>query len=164
MQISTMHQNWQYGLLNNSLLTVKHLLQITPDEHLTSFRDRGTGWTVTEVLCHLRDFEAVFLERAYLTINEKLADLPFPDPDQLAIDKQYAEQDAKEVHAEWAKIREELLAFFKARSEDEWGRVAIHPKRGHFTLYDQLILMPWHDINHLEQITRILAEQKMGSV
>lgn len=160
MQISTMHIQWQYGFLKNSLLTVKHILQNTPPEYLTSFRDDGTGWTVTEALCHLRDFEDVFFVRAQMTVTEKLADLPFPDPDQLAIDNRYAEQEPQEVYAVWASHRENFLSFLQERSEDDWKQVAIHPKRGHFTLYDQLILTPWHDMNHLEQITRILAEQK----
>ena len=163
MKISTMHIKWQYGLLNNSLLTIKHLLQMTPAEHLTSFRDGGTGWTVTEVLCHLRDFEDVFYVRAQMTVNEKLAELPFPDPDQQAIDNRYAEQDPHEVYATWVNYRERFLSFLEERTEDEWKRVAIHPKRGKFTLYDQLMLTPWHDVNHLEQITRILAEQKLGA-
>ena len=34
--------------------------------------------------------------------------------------------------------------------------------RGPFTLTDQLMLIEWHDLNHIEQIAKILLERKGG--
>jgi hypothetical protein len=44
--------------------------------------------------------------------------------------------------------------------DSDWERAASHPKRGLFTLNDQLLLTTWHDMNHSEQMARILAEKK----
>ena len=163
MTISTLHTGWQYSSLTDMLGIVTHLVHITPDEDLIRFRDNGTGWTVTEVVGHLRDFEQVFIERADLTVRVDMADLPFPDPDKLATENAYNEQDVDEMLAEWAKLRGQLMEFYKARSVSEWSKVAMHPTRGQLTLYDQLMLHARHDVLHLEQMTRILGEKKTGA-
>jgi hypothetical protein len=45
--------------------------------------------------------------------------------------------------------------------EAGWERAGNHPRRGRFTLLDQLTLISWHDLNHMEQIVRTLSE-KLG--
>jgi hypothetical protein len=136
MNIENM-RNMQYIALENNLKTAAHLISLFPTKDLTSYRDGGTGWTATEVFCHLRDFEALFLERATLTVSQEMPDLPFPKPN-----------------------RAKLLAFFKERPEADWERVAMHPVRGKLSLHDQLVITPQHDTIHFEQFTRILAEKK----
>src|SRR5690606_10422072 len=44
----------------------------------------GAGWTTTEVVCHLRDFETIFYERALLLLKEDRPEIPTFDADQLA--------------------------------------------------------------------------------
>ncbi len=163
MTISTLHTGWQYSSLNDMLGIVTHLVHITPSDDLIRFRDNGTGWNVKQVVGHLRDFESVFIERVELTVSQELADLPFPDPDQLAIDNAYNDQPIDEMLASWAELRAEIMNFYQARSVSDWTKLAMHPTRGQLTLYDQLMLHTRHDVLHVEQITRILGEKKTGS-
>jgi hypothetical protein len=52
------------------------------------------------------------------------------------------------------------VVLFESLTEEQWSRAGIHPERGHFTLLDSLIQVGTHDVTHLEQITRLLAERK----
>lgn len=161
MQPLSTYRTWQLETLHKNQLAYKSILQIVSPDGLNVYRDNGTGWTATEVLCHLRDFEAVYLERAKLTMEQDFPALPFPNPDQLALDRHYNAQSAMSVYDEWVETRRQLLNYFQSIThESDWERPGNHPKRGRFTLNDQLILIPWHDTNHLEQMTRILTEKK----
>jgi uncharacterized damage-inducible protein DinB len=151
---------WHFSSLENTLAAFTYLLETTPQEALTQYRDGGNGWTALEVLCHLRDFEEIFRTRADLTINEDFPALPFPDPDELAITRRYNEQNPEEVLATWKQIRTELHQLLKSISDEQtWERPGNHPKRGRFTLNDQFLLTVWHDTNHLQQMFKILKEQ-----
>lgn len=161
MQPMPVIRGWQYQMMNNALLSVKHMLQEADPQALNTYRDSGDGWTVVEVLCHLRDFDELFLRRARMTMSEDYPPLPFPDPDELAAEKNYNAQDVWDVYNAWADWRGQFIAFFQnIKNEDDWERAGQHPKRGRFTLDDQLILTPWHDALHIEQMTRILAEKR----
>ncbi len=150
----------QFDELRRAQLSVRHVLEMTPPADWVSYRDGGTGWTVVEVLCHLRDFESVFLERARLTATRDMPDLPFPDPDELAVEHRYAEEEAWSAFEDWVRRRKGFLEFVECVQEEAWQRAGRHPTRGRFTLEQQLALATWHDVNHLEQIVRILAERK----
>lgn len=151
---------YQYTSMENNLKTVASLLKIFPASDLTSYRDGGTGWTVTEVICHLRDFEAIFLERATLTLNQDMPELPVPSPDEVAAANHYSKDTPENALAGWQENRAKLLAFYRGLQASDWERVAMHPVRGKLTLLDQLTLAAQHDTLHFEQLTRVLAEKK----
>ena len=63
-----------------------------------------------------------------------------------------------------AKLLEYLFNNFicskvSAVPEEAWTREGQHPQYPPFSLNDQLFLACWHEQNHIEQITRILAKQ-----
>ncbi|MGJ3239305.1 MAG: DinB family protein [Anaerolineae bacterium] len=154
-------RNWQLSQLEKNIATIKHTVQDVSETALKSYRDQGTGWTALEVLCHLRDFEKLFLERIHLTVNRDNPPLPFPDPNALADELNYNADNPSLVFSHWSALRREQLEFLQKRAESDWERPAQHPTRGHFTLHDQLFLTAWHDANHIEQITRILYEKQV---
>ena len=135
----------------------KMTLAAIPVSDAISKRDGGDGWTVLEVMCHMRDFDRLFAGRVRLTLTQDNPPLPFPDPDELTAENQYMEQDIATVTAEWVAARAELVTLHRDTPTDAWERPAQHPRRGNFTLNDQLILTPWHDSLHLEQIAKIIS-------
>ncbi len=153
-------RNWQYQMLENNLKSVDSILRLVPPAALITYRDGGAGWTALELLCHLRDLEEVVIERARLTVEQENAPLPMPDPDALAAERRYNEQDVETVFAEWRARRTAYLTFLQNRADSDWDRVGLHPRRGPMTLLDQLIFLPSHDGIHIEQITRVLREQR----
>lgn len=154
---------WQYDLMENNLRAVDAILRLPAPVALTTYRDGGTGWTALEVLCHLRDLEEVMIERARLTVEQDLAALPMPDPDALAAERRYNEQDVELALADWRARRAAYLTYLQARPENDWNRIGIHPRRGPMTLLDQLLFLPMHDSIHIEQMTRVLHEKRAGS-
>lgn len=160
MQLETV-RGWQITRMELSLKTVESLLSTVAHDAMITYRDSGDGWTVLEVLCHLRDFEEVFRERFRLAVEQDNPELPFPNPDDLARTNAYNHQSWPAVLEDWKRSRADFIAFLKSRAESDWERPARHPIRGILTLHDQLFLTALHDTIHIEQITRILAEKKM---
>jgi len=158
MQPMTTLRQWQIDQMQKSINTIRQLLRATTQEEASSQRDGGDGWTVLEVMGHLRDFELIFLERARLTLEQENPALPFPDPEQLVIENNCNADELQETLEAWIGGRVEHLSFLRSVGEEDWERPARHPTRGRFTLNDQLFLTVWHDMNHIEQMSHILLE------
>jgi hypothetical protein len=146
--------------MRKSIAIIQNILKPYSQQDIVTFRDGGTGWTALEVMCHLRDYEAVSLERAQISIGQENATMPSFSADEAAAAGRYNEQNLTNVYAEWSKRRGNSLTYLEGLSEADWERTAIHPKRGLMSVQDQLALTAWHDVNHIEQMTRILAEKK----
>ncbi|MEO1288580.1 MAG: DinB family protein, partial [Chloroflexota bacterium] len=57
-------RGWHLSQMEKGISILKNVVDAVSHEALTTYRDGGVGWTTLEVLCHLRDFEEVFLIRA----------------------------------------------------------------------------------------------------
>lgn len=153
-------RKFQFDMLEKALPTYACVVHFASIEDLCTWRDGGDGWTALEVLCHVRDFDEVFLARVRVTLNEENGAQPLPNPNQMAIERRYNDQEPDAALAEWRRNRTQLLDTLRPLPESRWSRVALHPKRGPMSLSDQLALITWHDMNHLEQMTRVLAERR----
>ena len=139
-------------ILGNVLAPVSQAVATT----LRDGRDGPQGWTIVEVVCHLRDFDGYFHQRAQMMLAQDYPKLPAYDHVALAVEHDYINQDVHAVYDELVELRHEFIAFFKSLSPEQWARVGIHPERGHFSLTDAVMQVGLHDTIHLEQITRIL--------
>lgn len=161
MQPAATIRKWQFEQLHRATDVMKYVVQTASEADLRTYRDGGNGWTVVEVLCHLRDWEDIFAERARMTVEQENAALPNPDPDKAAAEGRYNEQTVNEALAAWNDKRHGLIAYLEGLDESAWGRIAQHPRRGPISLMDQLLLTVWHDMNHIEQITKILTAKQV---
>ena len=146
-------------LMQNTVATLGHLLKGVTQEEATTFRDGPDGWTTLEVVCHLRDYDEIFYQRALLTLEQENPTLPAYDQAQLAIDRGYNQQDLSQAYADLSASRQRLVALFSGLTETQWERVGLHPHYGPFTLSFAALHVGWHDAVHLEQITRILTQR-----
>ncbi len=149
------------SLMQNTAKTLDHIAQGVSQQQATKLRDRNDGdkgWTVLEVLCHLRDFDGFFRGRAIRILNEETPQLIRYDHEALAIERNYNGQTLSAVLTELRESRVETVKFFKELTPEGWERAGVHPERGHFTMTDAALQVGMHDVTHLEQITRILAE------
>ena len=151
----------QLDMLCKAVPVIGHIVSTTSQADAMTYRDGGDGWTALEALCHLRDWDAIILDRARLTMTQEMPVLPNPDPAAAAIEREYNRQDWQTTYEEWAERRDMLAQYFESVDDGGWERVASHPKRGPFTLNDQLLLTTWHDMNHIEQMARTLTEKKL---
>jgi hypothetical protein len=161
MKLDTV-RGWQFTQLENNIRSIEWIVRGADPAALTTYRDGGNGWTILEVICHLRDMEAVYAERVHLAVEQENPPLPFPNPDQMAAERGYMQQDIDDALAELKRSRVAALAFLRDRQPDDWERVAQHPTRGPLTLFEQLALWTMHDTIHIEQMIRVLLEKKIG--
>jgi hypothetical protein len=160
MQPPATVRGWLLDGLRKNIKTMGYLLANISQTDATTYRDDGNGWTALEVVCHLRDYEALYFERSRLTVEQDSPPLPFPNQEDLAKERDYNTQNLQTAYNDWVQKRDAFLSFLESLDEAAWTRTAQHPKRGLMTLTDQLALTSWHDVNHIEQVARILNEKK----
>ncbi|MCA9913911.1 MAG: DinB family protein [Anaerolineae bacterium] len=152
------HRQRLIGTAKLHMRILEHLLHDVSPEKANSLRDGVDGWNTVEILCHLRDFDAIFRERAQRILAEDEPSLVPVDHEALVIENQYATQQLETALAQLRTSRDATLAVFESVAEDAWERVGIHPERGRFSLEDALLQVVTHDADHTEQITRVLAQ------
>lgn len=140
-----------------------HVLKNVTQEQAQTLRDGAEGWTILEVLGHLRDFDGFFRHRAQMMLDNDHPDLPAYDHEALAIDRNYNADDLAYAYDQFNASRQQTIDFFKDLTEEQWQRTGNHPERDQFTMLDAVIQVGLHDADHLEQITRILEQEVPGS-
>ena len=85
----------------------------------------------------------------------------FPIWDQYALvtENAYNQQNLREVLNTLLKSRKALQETFTALPAELWERTGVHPEYGDYSMTDVALQVGWHDVNHMEQITRILNER-----
>jgi hypothetical protein len=124
----------------------------------TATRDGDDGWTTLEVVCHLRDFELIWQERVGLIVSRENPPLPGLDVSGLVIRNDYINQNFAEILAERNALRADSLALLATLDEAVWKRTGIHPSRGEMSVLDFAQQLTTHDVDHLEQISRVLGK------
>ncbi len=156
-----MYRRWQLRALHRNQLTLRHLVETISDPAAFQWRDGGEpdGWTISEALGHLCDFESYMLERARFLCGETDDEPPQPEAGPVVMVKEagYAGQDAGELLARWLGYREALFTLLSGLDCDDealWKR-EIDFAGGPFSLDDQLFLAAMHDDDHMNQIVKI---------
>ena len=108
-------------------------------------------FTLREMVAHLADWEGVFLGRMLQTRDEANATLRGLDEGQVAIDNDYAHADPQECLMRYEAGREKVIAFLRALSPEQWGRVGTHTEVGPISLETQAVLIAVHDGYHRQQ-------------
>jgi hypothetical protein len=121
--------------------------------------DRGTlmqpaadgGWGVVEILPHLRDWEAIYYERAKAIVEDENPRLMAQDDSLWAIERDYRSQDPADTLAELSEMRERLVALLTDLPPEAWDRTGEHSAYGQITLRWLMNQLCDHDREHLKQ-------------
>ena len=133
------------------------LLADTPDPAVYDRRPDPDRFTLREMVAHLADWEAMFLERLTKTRDEENAILQGLDEGQVAIDNDYAHADPAECLARYKAGRVKIVSLLPGLVPEQWGRTGRHTEIGPITLEEQAILIAAHDGYHRQQTLEWLA-------
>jgi DinB superfamily len=123
-------------------------------------RPEPEKWSVAEIMAHLAEAEIVISWRLRAILGAPGIAIQAYDQDAWAQGGQYAKRDARKSLEEFRALREMNLAFYKRLQPGQWNHHGTHAERGEESIGRIAEMMAGHDINHLEQVEKILARKK----
>lgn len=151
-------------ILSKTPMVLQQLLVGHSDAWLLQ-NEGGESCNVYDVLGHLiHGEETDWLVRAEQILSAE--DKRFKPFDRFAQFENSAGKSTHDLLAEFASLRQSNLSRLDELdlSKDDLDRTGIHPHFGSVTLSQLLATWAVHDLNHLHQITRIMAKQYTNAV
>ncbi len=122
-----------------------------------SWQPGQDAWSLTEMVCHLRDVEReVHQPRFVAVLEEQQPFMVGVNADSWAETRNYEAQDGPAALADYAAARRATVAMLRELAEEAWQRQGQHAFFGKTTLQELVFLAVQHDRNHDTQLTRLL--------
>ena len=115
-------------------------------------------WSVAEIVAHLADDELVAAFRIRMILESPGIALQAMDQDVWAEKGRYSRRNLKTSLELFRALRKANLDLFKSLAAAEWKMAGVHEERGVETIQDIAEHYAGHDVNHLQQIRRILRK------
>jgi len=110
-------------------------------------------WSLTEILCHMRDVECeVDQPRIQQILNEESPFIPAQMPDGWAKTRAYQIQDGMSALREFTSARLGTLEMLNSLAPAQWSRKARHAILGPTTLQELVGFNAEHDRLHIQQV------------
>lgn len=136
------------------------------DPQWTSSNEGGDSWSAYDIIGHLVHGELTdWMPRAEIILSDN-ADKNFASFDRFA---QFEASQGKTLHAllnEFKTLRHKNLEQLRAKNltDAQLNRIGLHPAFGEVTLEQLLATWVVHDLNHIAQISRVMAKQYREAV
>jgi hypothetical protein len=117
-------------------------------------------WSVSEILAHLTDTEIVGGFRMRLILGSPGTPVPAFNQDAWVTSGHYDKRNPRQSVEQFRTLREANLALLKSLTPDQWQHHGVHSERGVETIDRIAHMFAGHDLNHLQQIEQILANDK----
>lgn len=127
-----------------------------PDKQLYQ-RPAPDKWSVAELLAHFADAEVVSTWRYRQIIQHDGVTLGGYDQELWNKLGQYSSRKPDESLQVFRLLREVNLRMLENLTPEERQRRAVHAERGPMTVMDLATQIAGHDLNHLEQIQKIVG-------
>ncbi len=148
-------------LLIGNAAAVAGLLEGLPTEASWKLRPGPSEWSLTEILCHLRDVDVeVNLPRLSVLLESDNPFISGLDTDQWAQERNYQSQSGPRAARDFMAARKEMYVRLGALPLEAWNRRARHSLLGPTYLAEVVGWMLDHDRIHLEQLQE--TRPKMG--
>jgi uncharacterized damage-inducible protein DinB len=115
-------------------------------------------WSIAEIAAHLADAEIVAGWRIRSVLAQDEAPLQAFDQNAWASAFDYADTPAKDSVALFTAVRQATLQLLRRVDPARHQHAGLHAERGREPITHLVRLYAGHDLNHLAQIERILAE------
>lgn len=121
-------------------------------------RPKPDEWSLTEILCHLRDVEQeVNLPRVRKVMNEMDPFLPGMVTDPWAEEREYICQDGFLAREAFTRNRLQMLELLDSLTQEDWQRSARHAIFGPTQLKELVGINAGHDRLHVRQFLKTLV-------
>ena len=117
-------------------------------------------WSVAEILAHLADVEIVVGWRMRSILGSPGTPIQAFDQDAWVTAGHYEKRDPRKAVALHRVAREANLDLLKSLTADQWKHFGMHSERGQESIEHIVRMIAGHDLNHMQQIERILAPGK----
>jgi len=131
------------------------LIQNIPSAKLRK-RPAPEKWSVAEILAHLADVEIVIGWRMRSILGNPGTAVQAYDQNAWVIAGHYEKRDPRKSIELQRAVREANLALLKTLSPEQWKQFGQHAERGRESIEHIVRMVAGHDINHIQQIERIL--------
>lgn len=113
-------------------------------------------WSTLEVVCHLGDFEPIYVERMKRIITHERPLIMAADENLFAAKLYYQERDLNEELDIIELSRRHMARLLRKLPDDAWRRVGVHSERG-LNRLDELLSTA---ITHIEHHVPFIAEKR----
>jgi DinB family protein len=114
-------------------------------------------WGVNEILAHLADAEIVIGFRLRFILGAPGSPVVAYDQDSWAASGHYDARDPQQSVEQFRVLREGNLALLQSLEPAQWKHSGMHSERGRETIEQIVRMAAGHDLNHLQQIEKILG-------
>lgn len=137
------------GLLATPLTLAALTQGITASE--LDARPDPERFALREVICHLADWEPIWLGRLQRIVTEDQPLMENIDEGAMAITNRYAEQDFAEQLVRFTEGRTALVAYLRSLEPEQWERIGRHNLWKTITVDGFAALILGHDGYHVRQ-------------
>jgi hypothetical protein len=127
-----------------------------------SYKPDPKRWSVVEILAHLADAEIVGAWRIRSILASNGTPLQPFDQDCWAHTFKYADADARESLDLFRSVRNGTLRLLRRVDGSLLDNHGMHGERGRESVTHIMRMYAGHDLNHTQQIERLLATQSAG--
>ncbi|MGD0571097.1 MAG: DinB family protein [Candidatus Sulfotelmatobacter sp.] len=135
---------------------LERLIKGVPTSKLRK-RPAPDKWSVSEILAHLADAEVAIGFRLRLILGAPGTPVAAFDQDAWVVSLHYEKRDPRKSIEHFRVAREANLTMLKSLAPEQWQHYGIHSERGQESIEHVVRMAAGHDINHLQQIEKILA-------
>jgi hypothetical protein len=142
--------------------TAKKLERLIRGVPTSTLRKRPAAdkWSVGEIVAHLGDAELVIGFRMRLILGAPGTPIAAYDQDSWVTSGHYEKRDPHKSVEQFRVVREANLALLKSLTPEQWKHYGMHSERGQETIEHIVRMTAGHDMNHLQQIERILPAKR----
>ena len=117
-------------------------------------------WSIGEIVAHIADTELVGGYRIRAILGAPGSQVIGYDQDVWVTALHYDKRNLGKSLAQYRALRDANLALLKTLAPEQWKHYGVHNERGVETVETIVRMFAGHDINHIEQIERILGAKK----
>jgi hypothetical protein len=113
-------------------------------------------WSASEIAAHLADAEIVGSFRMRLILGSPGISITAYDQNAWVTSGHYDKRDPRKSVEQFRVLREGNVALLESLDPGQWKHYGMHSERGQESIEHIVRMFAGHDINHLQQIEKIL--------